>query len=149
MTAQLAILLIILAAFGWLLWKGSKPLRATAAFLLIYGLLRVVEIRFFGNEFNNFVRDAFLNIASAFGNLANPNFSALAPLIITIIILGLLAWVMVGGPKGLRAVAGFAIIYIVVRIFDAVALGNGFSDFVSAIAAGLSEAFGAGAANIP
>ena len=148
-TAQLAILLLILLAFAWILWRGSQPLRATVAFLIIYGLLRIIEIILFGNNFNNFVRDTFTNIGRAFGNVANPDFNALAPLALTLIILGILAWVMGFGPKGLRAIAGFAIIYIVIRIFDAVALGNGIYDFFDAIATGLSEAFGTAANNIP
>jgi hypothetical protein len=149
MTAELFILLLILTAFGWLIWKGSKQLRGIAAFLLVYGLLRILEIYLFGNGFSNFIRDMFNNVADALSNIANPNIVALAPLLVTILILVGLAILIRSDAKAVRAIAGFAIIYIVVRIFDAVALGNGFSDFVSAIATGLSEAFRSGAANMP
>lgn len=149
MTAELFVALLVLAVFGWLIWKGSKQIRGIVAFLLIYGILRVLEVLLFGNNFNDFVRTIFLGAAEALSNLANPDIGALAPLIVTVVIIVALALLIRSENKLLRAVAGFTIIYIVIRIFDAVALGNGFNGFVGTIADGLADAFGTGAANMP
>lgn len=151
MTNELFLALLALVLFGILLWKGSKEVRALAAFLIFYGLWRVLEVAVFGNGFNDFARDMFQRISAAFGNLSNPNPDGLAfaTLAITVLIILGLLWLMVAGKKGLRAVAAFLIIMIVVRIFDAVALNNGFGEFAAGVIRGLSNIFGTGAANIP
>lgn len=149
MTSELFVTLLTLAVFGWLLWKGNKQVRGIVAFLLIYGLLRILEIVVFGNRFNDFVRSAFEGVARALRNLANPDFVALTPLIVTAVIILGLAWLIRSEGKNVRAIAGFAIIYVVIRILDAVALGNGFSGFVDNLATGLATAFERGAANMP
>lgn len=149
MTAELFIALVALIIFSLLLWKGSKEVRGLAAFLIFYGLWRVLEVALFGNGFNDFIRDMFQRISVAFGNLANPDTLAFATLAATVLIVAALLWLMVSGGKHLRALAAFVIIMIVVRIFDAVALNNGFGGFAAGIIRGLSIIFGQGAANIP
>lgn len=148
-TNELFLTLLALVLFGLLLWKGSKEVRGLAAFLIFYGLWRVLEVAIFGNGFNDFVRDMFQRISVAFGNLSNPDGLAFATLAITVLIILGLLWLMVAGKKGLRALAAFLIIMIVVRIFDAVALNNGFGSFAAGVIRGLSNIFGQGAANIP
>jgi MFS superfamily sulfate permease-like transporter len=149
MTPELFLLLLLLLLLGWLIWQGSKPIRAVAAFIIVYGILRALEVRLFGNGFGDFVRSTFRTIANAFSNLANANIVDFAPLLVTMLVLLGLAWLMHGAGKTLRAIAGFILIYIVLRIIDAVAFGNGFGDFVTSIANGLSAAFGNSAGSVP
>lgn len=149
MTASLFIALVALVIFGLLLWKGSKEVRGLAAFLIFYGLWRVLEVALFGSGFNDFVRDMFQRISAAFGNLANPDIPAFATLAATVLVILALLWLMVSGGKFLRAFAAFVIIMVVVRIIDAVALNNGFGAFAADVIRGLSNIFGQGAASIP
>lgn len=149
MTAQLFVALLTIAILAWVMIKGGKTLRGIAAFLLMYGLLRILETLIFGNGFTDFVRGWFTGLADAFRNFANPNPGELATLIITVIIVGILIVLLLSKTDLVRLIAGFALLYIVIRIFDAVALGNGFSEFITDIGNGLSESFGTTADNMP
>ncbi len=148
-TNELFLTLFALIFLSLLLWKGSSAVRGLAAFLLIYGIVRILEVAIIGNGFNDFARDMFQRISDAFGNLAKPDLLAFATLAVTLIVMITLVIVLLSKSKQLRAVAAFTIIFIVVRIFDAVALGNGFSEFAVNMMAGLSDVFGRSAANLP
>ncbi len=149
MTAELFVAILTIAILVWIMIKGGKTLRGIAAFLLAYGLIRILEILIFGSGFNDFVRNAFTSIAEAFRNYANPDPAEVTTLIVTAVIVIILILLLISKNNTVRMIAGFALLYIIIRIFDAVALGNGFSEFITTMAAGLADAFGTTADRMP
>lgn len=140
MSPQSIITILILIGLGLLMWKGPKNVRSLAGFLLIYSIVRIVESSFPGNGFNDFIRGVFQGLSRAFGNVTSPG--GTAELVIAVLALLVLAYIIWQGGKGLRAIAGFIMIYAGLRILEVGLFGDGFNDLVRGIFQDLSNAFG-------
>lgn len=146
MSIELLFLLVVLAAIGLVIVKGSKTARSIVGYIIWYSVARILDDRLFNGGVSGFIRSAIQAVINAFQGIFNPN--DVGALLISVAIIGLLIWLLLKASPILKNVIVFALAYVVLRFIEVALFGSGFSSFMRDVFLNISAAFATGAAGI-